>query len=107
MLRITIHDLPGALTFQFEGKLAGPWVHEAEEFWRRTLAGRLAPVHRFDLTGVTLIDVTGKAFLAAAYANGAELVASGCLMRAIVAELTNTPIPDCGASREYRRRNPC
>ena len=27
-----------SLTFQLEGKLAGPWVHEAEDCWRRTLA---------------------------------------------------------------------
>jgi hypothetical protein len=45
---------------------------------------------------VTLIDAGGKAFLAAAHADGAELIACGCLMRAIVAELTHTPIPDCG-----------
>ena len=96
MLRITIHDLPESLTFQFEGRLVGPWVREAEECWRRTLIGEHKAVHRFDLTGVTLIDAAGKAFLAAAHANGVELVACGCLMRAIVAELTNTPIPDCG-----------
>lgn len=95
-MRITIHDLPESLTFQFEGRLAGPWVHEAEECWRRALAGPRKAIHRFDLTGVTVIDVAGKAFLATAHAKGVELVACGCLMRAIVADLTNTPLPDCG-----------
>lgn len=89
MLRITIHDAPGSLTFQLEGRLAGPWVPEAEACWQRTTASQRQPVLRFDLTGVTMIDAAGKAFLAAAHAQGAELVASGCLMRAIVAELTN------------------
>ena len=96
MLRVTIHDVPGSLTLQLEGKLAGPWVREAEMCWERTLAAIVQPVRRFDLTGVTLIDPAGKAFLTAAHAQGAELVASGCLMRAIVAEITNTPISECG-----------
>lgn len=95
MLRITIHDLPESSTLQFEGKLVGPWVHEAEECWRRTRTGQHKASHRFDLTGVTLIDPAGKAFIAAAHANGVELIACGCLMRAIVAELTHTPLPDC------------
>jgi hypothetical protein len=95
MLRITIHDLPESLTFQFEGKLVGPWVREADECWQRTLAGPHKAIRRFDLTGVTLIDAAGKAFLAAAHAKGVALVACGCLMRAIVAELTHEPLPDC------------
>jgi anti-anti-sigma regulatory factor len=87
MLRITIHDDPESLTLQLEGGLAGPWVQEAEDCWRRTLAGQKKPILRFDLTGVTFIDAAGKAFLAAANSQGAKLVASGCLMKAIVAEL--------------------
>ena len=94
-LRITLHEDPGSWTFQLEGKLAGPWVREATDCWRRTLAGQRTPVLRFDLTGVTLIDAAGKAFLAAAHAKGVALVACGCLMRAIVAELTHEPLPDC------------
>jgi hypothetical protein len=96
MLRITIHDLPDSVTVQFEGRLVGPWVRAAEDCWHRSRTDRPQARQRFDLTGVTLIDAAGKAFLAAAHADGAELVASGCLMRAIVAEITNTPVPDCG-----------
>jgi hypothetical protein len=106
MLRITIHDEPGSVKLQLEGKLAGPWVREAEDCWRRTLAREGKSVLRFDLTGVMLIDAAGKAFLAAAYAQGAELVASGCLMRAIVAELTNTPMPGCGSPGSVDERKP-
>src|SRR5262245_20787353 len=95
MLRITVHEDPGSLTYQLEGRLAGPWVGEAEACWGRTLAGRPKPVPCLDLTGVTMIDAAGKAFLAAAHDQGAELVASGCLMRAIVAEIANTPLPGC------------
>jgi anti-anti-sigma regulatory factor len=95
MLRITIHDDPGPLTFQLEGTLVGPWVREAEACWQRTLAGQQPSILRLDLTGLTMIDAAGKGFLAAAYIQGAELVASGCLMRAIVAELAKTPNSEC------------
>src|SRR5688572_18971191 len=105
MLRITVHDHAGALTFQVEGKLAGPWVREAEDCWRRTLTNQHKR-QRFDLTGVTLIDGAGKAFLAAAYAQGVEFVASGCLMRAVVAEITHAPLPDCVGPEGQARERP-
>ena len=38
MLRITVHDKPGALTFQLEGRLGGPWVQVLLECWQSTLA---------------------------------------------------------------------
>lgn len=88
MFRITTHDRPESLTLRLEGKLVGPWVHEAEVCWQRTLADRRKSILRFDLSGVTMIDAAGKALLTAAHAQGAEFVACGCLMRAIVAELT-------------------
>jgi anti-anti-sigma regulatory factor len=96
MLRITIHDDPGLLTFQLEGTLVGPWVQEAEACWQRTMAVEVKPALRLDLTGVTAMDSAGKAFLTKVHAQGAALVASGCLMRAIVATITHTATPDCG-----------
>jgi anti-anti-sigma regulatory factor len=96
MFRITIHDEPGLRTMRIEGRLAGPCVPEAEACWRETLAQRDNPVLRIDLTGVTMIDAAGQSFLAAVRAEGAELVASGCQMRAIVAELTREPAPERG-----------
>lgn len=95
MFRITTHNHRESLTFQLEGKLAGPWVREAEACWQQTLANRSKPVLRFDLTGLTSIDAAGKAFLTAAHAQGAEFVAADCMTRAIVAEITKAPAPDC------------
>ena len=59
--------------------------------YRRLRGGR--PALRFDLTAVTFIDAAGKAFLAARCAQGAELIACGCLMRAFVAEITQASVP--------------
>src|SRR5438552_3436255 len=99
MLRITVHDNPGALTFQLEGRLADPWVQEVEECRQRALAGQRKPVLRVDLTGVTFIDAAGKAYLADMHRLGAEFVAADCLTKAVVAEITRAPFPDCGCPK--------
>jgi len=108
MLRITVLDNSGNLTFRLEGRLAGPWVRELETCWQSTLGGRgscraaqQSPL-RLDLTGVTFVDADGKAFLAARHAEGAELIASGCLMRAIVAEISAPQVMSGGPAEEPR-----
>jgi anti-anti-sigma regulatory factor len=93
MLRITVNDSQRALTFQLEGRLAGPWVRVLEECWQSTLAGRRDQFLRLDLTEVTFIDAAGKACLADLHRQGAELVAADCLTKAVVAEITTAPIP--------------
>ena len=110
MLRITVHDNPRALTFQLEGSVAGPWLRVLEECWQSALARRRKPNLRVDLTGVTFIDAAGEACLAAMHRQGAEFVAADCLTKAIVAEITRGPRPDCacpngqGESRPQRNR---
>jgi ABC-type transporter Mla MlaB component len=94
MLRITVHDKPEALTFQLEGRLAGPWVRVLQECWQSTLARQRQPVLRVDLTEVTAIDAAGRACLAALHRRGAEFLAADCLTRAVVAEITRTAVPD-------------
>ena len=79
---------PCAQTLRLEGKLVGPWVREAEKCWQPP-GGRSGPVPCLDLTGITLIDQAGKAFLSRAHAQGAKFIACGCMMRAIVAEVTH------------------
>jgi len=96
MLRVTVHDSPRALTFQLGGGLAGPWLRVLQECRQGTLARRRKPILRVDLTRVTFIDAAGKACLAAMHRRGAEFVAADCLTRAIVAEITQAPHPDCG-----------
>jgi anti-anti-sigma regulatory factor len=95
MLRISVHDDLGALTFKLEGRLAGNWVHELRDCWQEAIAARSDSAVRFDLTQVTSIDADGKALLSAAAARGAKLVAAGCFMRAMVAEIADRPLPYC------------
>jgi anti-anti-sigma regulatory factor len=93
MLRITVHDDPTSVTFRLEGRLAGSWVQELHDCWQRTFIASPKPSVRFELTDVTFIDAAGKEFLAARYREGHQLIAAGCLMKFIVAEITNLPLP--------------
>ncbi len=88
MLRITVVDNSEPLTFRLEGRLAGPWVQELETCWQNIRATQGTSAVRFDLTAVTFVDAAGKAFLAARHAEGAQLMASCCLMKGIVADIT-------------------
>ena len=92
MLRITIYDTPGSLTFQLEGRLAGPWVRVLQECWQSALARQPEPIPRVDLTGVTAIDAAGRACLAALHRQGAEFVAADCLTKAVVAEISQSSV---------------
>jgi anti-anti-sigma regulatory factor len=94
MLRITVHDKPGALTFQLEGRLAGPWVGVLQECCQSALARQRQPVLRVDLTEVTSIDAAGRACLAALHRRGAEFIAADCLTKAVVAEIARSPSGD-------------
>ena len=106
MLRVTVHENQESLTFQLEGRLAGPWVRELEECWQSTLAQKRKPILRVDLTGVTFIDDAGKTCLAAMHRQGAELVAADCLTREIVAEIRQgrSQQQDCSATSRSRHR---
>ena len=94
MLRITVHDKLGTLTFQLEGKVAGAWVQVLEECWQSTLTGERRALLRVDLTGVTFIDAAGQGCLAAIHRQGADFIAADALTRTIVAEITQAPFPD-------------
>jgi anti-anti-sigma regulatory factor len=91
MFRVTVHDDPRCLTFQVEGRLAGPWVRELHDCWRSTLAGQSRPAVCVDLAGVTFVDAAGRALLAQLHRAGAQLRASGVQMRAVVAEISQDP----------------
>jgi hypothetical protein len=97
MLRITVHDSPRTLTFQLEGRLAEPWLRELEECWKNVLASQPKPILRVNLSGVTVINAAGQVCLAAMHCQGAEFVATDCLMKAVVAEITQVPLADPGS----------
>lgn len=86
MLKITVSRDESATILNLEGKLAGPWVAEMEASWEaeRAQSSQLS----VDLGGVTFIDADGRALIKRIYQHGGKLLAKGCLIRAIVAEVT-------------------
>jgi len=105
MLRITVHDEPQALTFQLEGRLAGPWLRELERCWQSTLADQRKRILRVNLTGVTFIDDAGKSRLWAMYRAGAEFVAADCMqtMTQLGLPLGSIDLTPNQALEEFRR----
>ena len=91
MLRITTHHDPELLTLQVEGTLVESLVHELECCWDSIHGADRDRAVRIDLRGVTYVDESGKKLLAALHAQGAEFVAAGCLMKAIVADISRGP----------------
>jgi anti-anti-sigma regulatory factor len=87
MLRITVHENREVLTFQVEGTLVEPLVQELERCWSASHSAYPGRAVQIDLRGVTYVDGSGKKLLAALHAQGAEFVATGCLMKGIVAEI--------------------
>ena len=84
MLKITMQIAAGVMTFELEGKLAGPWVKELELCWRSAIGTQQIHPVRVDLSSVTFIDEDGKTLLGRMYQEGAKLVAAGCLNKCIV-----------------------
>jgi hypothetical protein len=87
MLRISVTTTPSGATVALEGRLAGLWVGELARSWANVTAAREAPSVRVELDGVTFIDPGGKALLRTMHQEGAALVASGCMTRAILEEI--------------------
>ena len=85
MLKITTQTDATGTIFELEGRLAGAWVQELEDCWRK-VANSDRPV-RVMVCAVTFIDDKGKVLLAEMYQHGAQLVAEGCMNKGIVEEI--------------------
>jgi ABC-type transporter Mla MlaB component len=106
MLRITVHDEPGVITFQLEGKLIGPWVQVLVECWQRVLVRQRQSAICVDLTDVTSVDAAGQACLAGLHRQGAEFVAADCLSKAVVEEIRQAALLCCGRAIDTGERRP-
>jgi hypothetical protein len=85
MLKITTRSDPIATIFELEGRLAGAWVQELESCWQQVTNSERSV--RVLLCAVTFIDDKGKDLLVEMHRHGAELVAEGCMNKAIVDEI--------------------
>jgi hypothetical protein len=85
MLKITNRSDGATTIFDLEGNLAGPWVDELEHCWHRAISDDGAV--RVVLKTVTFIDAEGRRLLTEMHRQGTELVAHGCMTKAIVEEI--------------------
>ena len=85
MLKITNRNEGVTTIFELEGKLAGPWVDELEKCWRQAL-GHDRQI-RVVLKTVAFIDAAGRRLLTDMHRQGTDLVAHGCMTKAIVEEV--------------------
>jgi hypothetical protein len=85
MLKITAKTEATGTVFELEGKLAGPWVEELRHCWQRSIAGD-RPV-KIVLNAVLFIDAAGKELMVEIHRQGTDLVAEGCMTKAIVEEI--------------------
>jgi anti-anti-sigma regulatory factor len=102
MLRITIHNEVQVTSFVVEGKLVGPWVEELEKCWKSALAADSSGAMLVNLAAVTFIDSAGRALLARMRRQGAKLLSTGVLIKAIVAEIEAEEGPK---TKEYSNAN--
>ncbi len=87
MLRITTTDDAGKVTLKLEGKLSGPWVEEFERCWRASTDIYRSKALVVDLSGVTFVDPAGKKVLCAMSGEGAQLMGTGLMPKALIDEI--------------------
>lgn len=90
MLRISVTEMLENIVLDLEGRLAGPWTSELERCWRDQQAQSSGKTITVRLRAVTFIDDAGKELLTRMFEQDAKLEGSGCLVRAILAEITGT-----------------
>ncbi len=94
MLKITTRTEAANVVLELEGRLRGPWVQELEGAWKRAVIIN-RPV-KVILRAVAFIDAAGRTLLGEMHREGAELLAEGCMTKAIVEEITNNSQKGCG-----------
>jgi len=92
MFKVSASESENTLELDVEGRLAGPWVEELRQYWQRERLQTGKPL-RVRLSSVTFIDDAGKGLLKHMFDLGARLEGRGCLVRAILAEITGLPAP--------------
>jgi hypothetical protein len=93
MLKVTIKEVGSAETWELEGKLSGDWVKELERCWRERTPAPGTPLH-VHLKAVSYIDAAGKQLLAEMHGRGVEIQGCGCMVKAVVEEITRHASPN-------------
>jgi hypothetical protein len=87
MLRITTDLSSDPIVLKVEGKLKNVWVNELEHCWQSTRFN--CPGHRLriELNDIAFVDDRGKVLLTEMLHSGAELVATGPMMKSMLEDI--------------------
>lgn len=100
MLRITTQSDVAGTTLVVEGRLAGPWVQEAERCWQEAVVNAQRPV-QVRLAAVTFVDDAGRALLAEMHRCGATLAAPLEVEDGAKTSVQLATLPDDGPTGGY------
>jgi anti-anti-sigma regulatory factor len=87
MLRIGVHDENESTSFTVEGKLTAPSAMELEKCWQALITAEPSRSVVVKLAAVTFVDSQSIELLTRMRREGVKLVPTGCLMKAIVAQI--------------------
>jgi len=87
MFRIGIHDESESVSLTIEGKLTRPYAIELEKCWQTVIAAEPLKSIVVNLAAVTFVDSECRGLLIRMRRQGVKLVPTGCLMKAIVAQI--------------------
>ncbi len=106
MLRISVkNEEPGKrLLVEVEGRLAGAWVGELNRCWEGELARTATDTIVVRLANVSFVDETGTDLLRKMFQAGAKLEGSGCMVRALIAQITGAPFASGDCKEESPKR---
>jgi hypothetical protein len=89
MLKIGTEMLDYEGLLVLEGSLSGPWVAEVERAWHGASIDRQPRKIKVDLSEVTFVSDEGEQLLERMCANGAEIVSSDLLTKALADEFSH------------------
>jgi anti-anti-sigma regulatory factor len=90
MLRITVEEQPEATTLKLAGRVAGPWLLEISEVWRKLLPSLRRGSLVVDLRDVTFADAEGIRLLCAIYRkSGGRFLANTPMTRHLAEQAMN------------------
>ena len=105
MLKISVkNEEPGNRhLLEVEGRLAGPWVGELNRCWESERERTAAAAIVVRLSNVSFVDETGTDLLRKMFQAGAKLEGSGCMVRALIAQITGAAFPSGDCKEESQK----
>ena len=91
MMKIEIQETGESVVLRVEGRLAGAFVPELEDCWRRTQSMQPGRGISVDLKNVTCVDRAGRYLLQLMHRNGVPFLRAGLAVQDILEQIMEQP----------------